>query len=119
MGSMTEIGSRTLRVAAWALRIVGRALVGAFAGFVVVGMATVIATDYFRLFTLAGDYSFHNVVGVGSVAFALIAAVSGKTEIKRRAGATVQWTAWGGVAGVLVGAFLGFYHRFPVRSPKR
>ena len=100
-------GFRTTRVASWASRFVGRALVGASAGFIIVGFATFIATEYFRLFTLADNRSFLTVVGVGSVTIALIAAVSGKTEIRGRFEATVKRMCLSTVAGTLAGVTLG------------
>lgn len=90
---------------------IGRALVGALAGLIVVGLTMLIATDYLRLFSfensVAGDRSFRAVMYMGGGASALFAAVFGRTQIKGRAETTLKGMSLGAVIGILVGAALG------------
>jgi hypothetical protein len=100
--------SRILRVIALTGRSLGRAMIGAVSGLVVVSLALLIASDRFRLFTfkepITADRYFQSMVGLGAVALALLGVVSGKAEIGGRTGAAIK----GVLAGVAVGVVAGF-----------
>lgn len=104
--------SRTPRIFMGTIRILGRALLGAVAGLIVVSLTLFIATDYFNLFTfgnsVAGTRSFWKVVSLGSLAFALIATIAGETKIRGRAGDTIKGVLAGTLVGVMIGPALGF-----------
>lgn len=89
----------------------GRALIGAFAGLVVVTFPLVIACDYFRLISFRDGVTessfFRYAVGLGMVGFAFVAVVSGRAEIRGRAGSTIKGVLAGTAAGVVAGAAFG------------
>jgi hypothetical protein len=93
------------------IRALGRALIGAFAGLVMVGLTLLIASDYFRLITFKDpathDSFFRTAIGVGAAAFAFIAVVSGGAEIRGRAGLVIQGVLAGTAAGVVAGGVFG------------
>jgi hypothetical protein len=109
----------TSRVIALAGRLLGRALIGAVAGLVVVSLALVIASERFGLFTFkepvtadryfqSADRYFQSMAGLGAVAFAVLAVVSGKTEIGGRTGAAIKGVLTGVAVGVVAGFACGF-----------
>src|SRR5262249_11217748 len=102
------MGRITVRIVA----AIGRALVGAFAGFISVALVTFIATDYFRLDLIenstAGDRLFNRLISIGAAMGAVVAAAFGTQRITGRLGRTLKGTAWGAVGGVVVGACLGY-----------
>jgi hypothetical protein len=73
-----------------------------------VSLTLVIASERFRLFTfkepVTADRYFQSMAGLGAVAFAVLAVVSGKTEIGGRTGAAIK----GVLTGVAVGVVAGF-----------
>jgi hypothetical protein len=95
----------------WAGRLLGRALIGAFAGLVMVALALFIASNYLGFFILeepaTRDPFFQTAVGLGAVVFALLAIVSGGAEIGERAGAAIKGVLAGTAFGVVAGAVLG------------
>lgn len=91
---------------------VGRALVGAFAGFVSTALFAIIATDYFRLDFIEnstyGDRLFNRLIGIGAAIGSGMAVGFGTWQIGGRLGRTLRGTAWGAVARVVIGAILGY-----------
>jgi hypothetical protein len=96
------------RMIARTARLAGRALVGAFAGLVIVTLATVLATEYFGVFRFEnsdwGDRAFLRFIGWGVLAFAGLASAFGGKTITGRCEATAK----GMLAGTAVGVLLGF-----------
>jgi hypothetical protein len=89
----------------------GRALIGAFAGLVVVTLTLIIASSHFGLITLkepaTSDPFFWFAVGLGVVGFAFVAVISGGMEIKGKAGDVIKGMLAGTTAGVVVGWVFG------------
>ena len=89
----------------------GRALIGAFAGLVVVTLTLVIASSNFGLITLkepaTSDPFFWFAVGLGVVGFAFVAVISGGMEIKGKAGDVIKGMLAGTAAGVVAGWIIG------------
>ena len=83
---------------------VGRGLIGALAGLVIVGLGLVIAANSFHVFTFTGrvadDPTFPTLLSCGIVGFALLAAICGEVQITGGRGATIR--------GILAGALIGF-----------
>ncbi|MHC5541531.1 hypothetical protein ACYOEI_25195 [Singulisphaera rosea] len=93
-------------------RFLGRALIGAVAGLIPITLTLSIITDYLQIFTFgpspAGDRAFWTTFTLGIVAFALVAAVSGKARIRGKLAAGVAGalagTSFGGIAGAGLGS---------------
>src|SRR4051794_40262348 len=83
------------------LAALGGGAVGALAGFVVVGMAAMIVTDYLRVSESMEPDSRGWVVGRviagGVVLGAVMSAPFGRAEIRGRAAAVIRGAAWGGL----------------------
>lgn len=93
------------------MRTLGRALIGAISGLIIVSLALFIATDYFHLHlfenSAIGDRSFRTAIGLGALAFALLAVISGTAKIRGKTAATIKGVLIGIAAGVVFGSALG------------
>ena len=72
---------------------IGRALIGAVVGYVMMVLLTVIATNYLHLFTFEGDVpspTLKKVVVAGIATTALFAAFVGQVKIRGRAETTIK-----------------------------
>ncbi|WP_165073395.1 hypothetical protein [Paludisphaera rhizosphaerae] len=95
---------------AWTLVVlVGRGLVGAFAGLFFGGIALLIAFAILRLDrdSRVGLKRFHMALGAVIAAFALMAMVWGGVEIRGRKATTIKGMLVGTVVGVALGFLLG------------
>jgi MFS family permease len=90
-----------------------RAIVGAIAGFVVVGLIVLFATDRFQI----GDNMLQSqrtkimaqLIGVGAILGAIVAALYGTVKIEGRSGLMIKGMALGGLGGVVVGPILAAF----------
>jgi hypothetical protein len=91
----------------------GRALVGAFAGSVAVGLIVLIATDRFQIgenmIQAQRTRIIAQLIGVGAILGAIVAVLCGTVKIESRAGLIIKGMAWGGLGGVVVGPILAAF----------
>ena len=101
---------RRLGELAWTFVVLlGRGLVGAFAGLLLGGMSLLIAFAVLRLDrdSRVGLNWFHMALGTVVAAFALLAMVWGGVEIRGRKAATIKGMLVGTVVGIAIGFLFG------------
>jgi hypothetical protein len=99
---------------------IGRALLGAFAGFFCALVATLLTDHCFGVGFLEnlakGDRLL--VLGALTASGAIVAVVFGAREIRRRIGTALKGMAWGTVVGLLAGTTVAFVLGSTSQSPE-